>query len=81
MNHVTEWSYVARPALAPCPRGDTPLSAFESACLAKLCAWSSEEDLRVLVRLIHRRRSDTFRVGKAAGRAEVEDATKEDGAS
>lgn len=52
--------------------GDEPLSGYESACLARLAAWSSEDDIRTLTRLIHHRCRVCFDTGRANARRELE---------
>jgi hypothetical protein len=56
--------------------GNPALSAYEASALARLCAWSSEDDIRVLVRLIDRRSRDVFQVGRLNAQAEAEGGTE-----
>jgi hypothetical protein len=36
--------------------GNPALSGYEAACLARIVSWSSDEDIKALVRLVHQAR-------------------------
>jgi hypothetical protein len=58
--------------------GRTPL-AREAAALARLCAWTSQEDANILIRMIDERCRRCFDTGHDAALAELEDEHKKGG--
>jgi hypothetical protein len=51
-------------------------SAYESAALAHILAWTSAEDCAALTRLVRKARRDAFEVGRLNAQAEAEGGTE-----
>jgi hypothetical protein len=56
--------------------GNPALSGYESAALARIVSWSSDEDVAALARLVKQVRSDAFELGQLNAKTEAEGGTE-----